>query len=330
LLFDIAQLELTSSVRYYKKRGDHATTPAQWKALLVQFNKAKKQIDSLCGQGKQFAVVPLKVAATLALNRGNRHLLEALGGEVPEAWIRADRIVENAARGEVDGRDLLTEDDDADRELGEDELLANVIAAELAGDFGIDEEAVANAVEEEEAALGRNYALEAPSKALKLQFKAMETWRTSTLMMSRSRSAVVQVTFDSDRASFLRLLGWLNARSGAIEAPLDFTIFSHEHIDSFVEEFAAWCVETRKLSFSSLASYLNSILSCVQFSNAKGLAELDEGLIDGLINLRAQASKKAKHDRMYQPRHKECEDATHAPPCCGATLTPSAPRAELG
>ena len=197
------------------------------------------------------------------------------------------------------------------RELGEDELMANVIAAELAGDFGVDEEAQHRAVEDEEASLGRNYALAAPSKALKTQLQQMSKWRTSTLMsvrlmMSRSRSAVVEVTFSSDQASFLRFLGWLNARPGAIEAPLDFTIFSHEHIASFIEEFAAWCIETRELSFGSLASYLNSLLSCVQFTNATGLAfELDESLVDGLINLRAQASKRAKHDRMYQPRHKE-------------------------
>jgi len=44
----------------------------------------------------------------------------------------------------------------------------------------------------------------------------------------------------------------------------------------------------------------------VEFTNAAGLAfELDESLVDGLINLRAQASKRAKHDRMFQPRHKE-------------------------
>lgn len=308
LLFDISQLELGHAVRQYKRQGDHGATPMQWKSLLVEFNKAKKEIDPLCGPGKQFAVLPLKVAATLALNRGNRALLEALGGDVPEAWIRADRIIENAAHGEVDGRDLLPEEEDEalDRELGEDELLANVIAAELAGDFGVDEEAQHRFVEEEEASLGRNYALEVPSKALKLQFKDMDKWRTSTLMMSRSRSAVVKVTFDSDRASFLRFLGWLNARPGAMEVPLDFTIFSHEHIASFIAEFATWCIETRELSYGSLASYLNSLLSCVQFTNATGLAfELAESLVDGLINLRAQASKRAKHDRMYQPRHKE-------------------------
>jgi len=292
LLFDISQLELEHAVRQYKRQGDHGTTPRQWKALLAEFNKAKKQIDPLCGQGKQFAVVPLKVAATLALNRGNRPSSKllvatflrpgskpiALSRMLPMAW----STVATCFLKRMKMHWIVT------RELGEDELMANVIAAELAGDFGVDEEAQHRAVEDEEASLGRNYALAAPSKALKTQaqLQQMSKWRTSTLMsvrlmMSRSRSAVVEVTFSSDQASFLRFLGWLNARPGAIEAPLDFTIFSHEHIASFIEEFAAWCIETRELSFGSVASYLNSPLSCVQFTNAPGLAfELDESLVE--------------------------------------------------
>jgi len=95
---------------------------------------------------------------------------------------------------------------------------------------------------------------------------------------------------------------------GAIVAALDFTIFSHEHCASFIEEFAAWpwCIEMRSLSFGSLASYLNSLLSCLQFAHAAGKIDPDEGLLDGLINLRAQASK----NRMYQPRHKKCSAGT--------------------
>ena len=57
----------------------------------------------------------------------------ALGGEkaVPEEWLRQERLAENEARGEVDGRDLLPEEDEDDREVGEDELLAAVLSSEL-------------------------------------------------------------------------------------------------------------------------------------------------------------------------------------------------------
>ena len=306
LLWDLDQLELSHAVRYYKRAGDHECTRTQFQDMLRIFNKARREIDPLCGVAKHFSCIPAKVAATLALNRGNRPLLEVLGGQVPESWIRADRIAQNDANGEVDGRDLLLEEEETlDKELGEDELLANVIAAELANEWGLDADATASMIEEEEEGLGRNYALSELSAALKTQLKDMERWRTSVLQLNRSNARVQQVTFASDKASFLRFLGWVDARPGAIESGLDFTIFGHEHIVSFVEEFASWCVQERGISYASLASYLNSLLTCAQYAAVTGVAPVKDDIIHGLINLRAQSSKQAKEDRMYRPRHKE-------------------------
>ena len=53
------------------------------------------------GPGKQVQVLPIKVCCTLALNRGARNVLEALGGAVPEAWEKAERIAANEANDEV-------------------------------------------------------------------------------------------------------------------------------------------------------------------------------------------------------------------------------------
>ena len=46
-------------------------------------------------------MLPIKVCCALALNRGARAALDALGGTVPEAWEKADRIAANEANGEV-------------------------------------------------------------------------------------------------------------------------------------------------------------------------------------------------------------------------------------
>jgi len=336
LLWDIDQLELTHAVRYYKKasggedEGGHECTPAQFTAMLRVFNRAKREIDPLCGPGKHFACIPAKVAATLALNRGNRPLLEALGGQAPECWDRADRIAQNEVNDEVDGRDLLLEEEEAlDKELGQDELLSNVLAAELASDHGLDADATAAMIEAEEAALGRNYAITDPSVALKAQLQDMEKWRTSILQLNRTNSRVMSVTFSSDRQSFLRFLGWIHARPGALEAGLDMGIFGHEHAVTFVQEYASWCIADRGLSYASLASYLSSILTCCQFAGANGLAAVPEALVDGLINLRAQASKQGKEDRMYAPRHKEWitwSEAQESRYCAIQTMTESPPQ----
>lgn len=156
LLHDLEALELTASVR----AGDFGTTGEQHKALMAEFKRFKRTIEPLSGPGKQCSLIPLKVACTVALNREDKAVLMALGGEkaVPEEWIRQERMAENEANDEIDGRDLLPEEDD--RELGENELLAAVLSSELLNDFD-DAEAASKAAEAEEAALGRNYDLTA-------------------------------------------------------------------------------------------------------------------------------------------------------------------------
>ena len=261
LHFDLAQLELSGSVRYMKRAGDHGTSAAQFKAIINAFNRARRAIDPLArNNATHCSIIPIKVAVTLALHRGKRPLLEALGGTVPESWTIADRIAENEARGEVDGRDLLPDEDALDTELGEDELLANCIQSELALDNGTDEVALARQIEQEEQELGHNYALQNPSVALKEQLKAMEAWRTSTLQMNRSKSAVVSVTWHGERSTILRFLGWLNARPGALEAALDLSVFGHDEIESWVMAFSVWCIETRKLQYGSLSRFSASIM----------------------------------------------------------------------
>ena len=81
----------------------------------------------------------------------------------------------------MDGRDLLPEEDDLDREFtGDDELFALAIASELLLDVGAEQ----GVIEEEEARIGRNYALteEQISKTLKKQLGEMTEWRTEVLL----------------------------------------------------------------------------------------------------------------------------------------------------
>jgi len=101
VLRDLEQLGLEDAGRLYKRAGDHDITEHGWKELIRAYNSAKKSWEPLGGPGKQVQVVPIKVASTLALHRGARAVLEALGGTVPEAWVKADRVAENEANDEV-------------------------------------------------------------------------------------------------------------------------------------------------------------------------------------------------------------------------------------
>lgn len=101
ILRDLEQLGLEDSGRIYKRAGDHGIAEEDWKDLIREYNSAKKRWEPLGGPGKQVQVLPIKVCCALALNRGARAVLESLGGTVPEAWVKADRVAENEANDEV-------------------------------------------------------------------------------------------------------------------------------------------------------------------------------------------------------------------------------------
>ena len=133
LLHELENLSLESSTRLYKRAGDFDCTRGQFKFLISSYNQMKQTYEPLGGPAKQCQatlgtstatntpclplhppmvlplthhclpsqLVPIKVACTLALSRGCREVLESLGGTVPEAWLKADRIAANDEQGEV-------------------------------------------------------------------------------------------------------------------------------------------------------------------------------------------------------------------------------------
>ena len=311
LLHDLEALELTASVRHYRKAGDYGSNNYQHRALMSQFNKFKRSIEPLSGPGKQCSLIPLKVACTVALNRGNKMVLMALGGEkaVPEEWLRQERMAENAANHEIDGRDLLLEEEDADHELGEDELLAAVLSSELLHDF-VDAETAGKAAEQEEAKLGRNYALDQPSVTLKKQLEELKQWRTQILCASRAGKRVQEVTVATDCSTLLRFLGWLKAQSVNTGA-LDCTVFAHMQAHDFLEQFVNWGITERGVSYSTIGTYLNSLLSCANFASSIGI-DVDDSVMQGLYNLRNQAEAQGREDRMYRKRHQDWISWTEA------------------
>lgn len=101
VLRDLEQLGLEDAGRLYKRAGDHGITDLDWRTLISEYNRTKKASDPLAGPAKQVQLLPIKVCCALALSRGSRAVLEALGGTVPEAWEKADRIAQNDANDEV-------------------------------------------------------------------------------------------------------------------------------------------------------------------------------------------------------------------------------------
>ena len=94
-----------------------------------------------------------------------------------DSWVVADRKASDEANDEIDGRDLLSDEDELDRELGADELFAAGLGSELLNSE-IDAEEANRAADEEECMIGRQYALVEISGALQTQLDDMTSWRT--------------------------------------------------------------------------------------------------------------------------------------------------------
>ena len=122
---------------------------------------------------------------------------------------------------QVDGRDLLLEED-LDAEIGEDELFSRaVLASEMLAVDADNAEQAAQMADEEETAIGRNYALTEISAALSKQLDELSEWRTEVkhccywfasavmfalqvLCATRAGKKVADITVDSDKKTLLR------------------------------------------------------------------------------------------------------------------------------
>ena len=151
---------------------------------------------------------------------------------------------------------------------------------------------------------GRQYALQKPSALLSQQLEQLKEHRTKILNIYRTSNRVTDTTVASDEGTMLRFLGWV--RSTCSPRALDFTIFRSTEPPALklIEDFTTWLVETRGVTYGTVAGYCNSLLALVQFAVAEVL-EVDEAQDDALVNalliLRSQAEAQHRDDRRYRP-----------------------------
>ena len=53
-----------------------------------------------------------------------------------------------------------------------------------------------------------------------------------------------------------------------------------------VENFVQWCQHERHLSFGTIGTYLNSLISCVNFAHACRICDVEDELLQAMYNLR--------------------------------------------
>ena len=95
-----------------------------------------------------------------------------------------------------------------------------------------------------------------------------------------------------------RFLGWVRSSKEAAGA-LDCSLFGTEAAQDWIEEFCRWCQSERGLSFSTIGSYLNSLISAVNYAHANRVCDVSDQLLQAMYNLRLQSESQGSEDRKW-------------------------------
>ena len=290
-------------------------TGAEQSEILELFRRTSCRNVDPCSLGRVRGCTLLPIATVACICRtfgrspASMALLRALSQPVPESWELQEQRETLAGQGEVD---LLLEeavetgqDFEAEDVSFADELVTNM--AVFSPDAG-DEEKMSNCV------------LDRPPSLLVSELSAYITYRTETFAARRTGGAVVSCTSEGDKQSLLRFYGWLN-RSNRVpaDAYLYLSLLGRPDVGDLVEAYASWMQNDLKLRFSTIANYLNSLVSVMSY--VYSTTELPDATVvmeptplSMVINLRAQSEKASRTQNMFDKRVGGWYNAPHSPP----------------
>ena len=151
-----------------------------------------------------------------------------------------------------------------------------------------------------------SYKLNPVPRHLMGQLESFTEFQTKTLECKREGVAVSTVTAASDVATFLRFAGWRDQQMTCLSMCLSVTA-------SEVQAFTSFLIDDRRVSYGTVANYLNSLLNMLSYISVKAQSlesihptpfnEADfHTLCQCTKNLRQQAESKAKQDKMHKQR----------------------------
>ena len=276
------------------------TTKEMEEVLQIFRQTSARSIDP-CSLGRVRSCTLLPVATVACICRifgrspASVALLRALSQHIPESWESEAEREALAARGEVDllleeaieGQDFEAEDKSFGDELTE--MAPFSVTAE-------DEAKMSNCV------------LDRPPSLLVSELGAYIAFRTDTFAARRTGGAVVSCTSEGDRQSLLRFYGWLH-RSNRLpdDAFLYLSLLARPDVGDLVQDYASWMQQELSLRFSTIANYLNGLVSVMSYVyNTTELPEttlaMEPTPLTMVINLRAQAEKQSRTQNMFDKR----------------------------
>jgi hypothetical protein len=253
------------------------------------------------GRIRNCTLLPLATAAAIARSFGrspaSMAFLRALSQTVPEAWTLQEEHDQNLANHQLD---LVLEDQLEDQADFESEQLS--FAQELT-------QMPAFSADKEDETRMRTYIMNPVPSILKSELSAFILYRTATFAARRQGGAVQSISAEHDKTCLLRFFGYLQRTNRIPEGhPLLYINFLlRADLGDLVQAYALWLQNTQKLKFSSIANYLNGIVSLVQYAYAnleptEAVLNSDPNPLAQIINLRGQSEKASKTQQMYEQR----------------------------
>ena len=144
------------------------------------------------------------------------------------------------------------------------------------------------------------------AEALKKELNEYVLYRTETFAARRQGVAVQSISAEADSTALLRFFGWMAATQRPVVGS-SVTFLLRDDLGDIAQEYAQWLQNTQGCKFSTIANYLNGLVSLTAYAYANleppaALLAMEPNPLTQLINLRGQAEKASKTQQMYTAR----------------------------
>ena len=116
------------------------------------------------------------------------------------------------------------------------------------------------------------------------------------------------ISAEADKTHLLRFYGYLERTDRfPVDQALDITVLIRSDLGELVQAYADWLQNTQRCRFTSIANYINGIISVTTYCYAAldpsdEVFAMDPNPLAQLINLRGQAEKASKTQAMFEKR----------------------------
>jgi hypothetical protein len=275
-------------------------TDAEYSALLDCFKSALPAdvVDpSSLGRIRQCTILPLAAAATVVRTFGRSPAsmawLRSLSQPIPQAWELRDQQEANNDAGHVDLA-LNEKLDDAGFEAEEMSFAQELQTMPAFSADKDDDERL------------KTYILQRVPPMLKTELERYLLYRTETFAARRQGGAVQSISAEADNTALLRFFGWMQATNRPTTAD-SITFMIRPDLGDIAQEYVRWLQTTQRCKFSTIANYINGLVSITSYCYANlapndALLAMDPNPLTQLINLRGQAEKASKTQQLYEKR----------------------------